>query len=84
MLKFLLDRILPKERCIELPPMDHDCDPVERCEAIIDAVSAGHITPNEAASLTSMAATHARIIDFTEFDDRLRAIEKDLEALKEP
>jgi hypothetical protein len=51
MLKFLLDRILPKERCIELPPMDHDRDPVERCEAIVDAVSAGRITPSESASL---------------------------------
>jgi phosphoketolase len=29
MLKFLLDRILPKERCIELPPTNHDCNPVE-------------------------------------------------------
>src|SRR6476659_2619378 len=46
MLKFLLDRTLPKDRCIELPPMDHDCDPVERCEAILDAVSAARVTPN--------------------------------------
>ena len=41
MLKFLLDEILPKERCIDLPPMDGDCDPVERCEAILEAVCAG-------------------------------------------
>ena len=83
MLKFLLDRILPKERCIELPPMDHDCDPVERCEAIIEAVSAGRITPSEAASLVSMAGSHARIIDLTEVDERLEAIEKKLETLEE-
>jgi hypothetical protein len=83
MLKFLLDRILPKERCIELPPMDHDRDPVERCEAIVDAVSAGRITPSEAASLVSVAESHARIINFTEVDERLQAIEKDLETLKE-
>jgi hypothetical protein len=83
MLKFLLDRILPKERCIELPPMDHDCAPVERCEAIIEAVSAGRITPSEAASLVSMAESHARIIDLTEVDERLEAIEKKLETLEE-
>jgi len=82
MLKFLLDRILPKERCLELPPMDHDCEPVERCEAIIEAVSAGRITPNEAASLVSVAGSHARIIDSTEVDERLQAIEKRLETLK--
>lgn len=83
MLKFLLDRILPKERCIELPLTDHDCDPVERCEAIVEAVSAGRITPNEAASLVNVAGGHARIIDFSEVDERLQAIEKQLEALKE-
>ena len=83
MLKFLLDRTLPKERCIELPPTNEDCDPVERCEAIVEAVSAGRITPNEAASLVNVAGGHARIIDFSEVDERLQAIEKQLEALKE-
>ncbi len=83
MLKFLLDRILPKERCIELPPTDHDCDPVERCEAIVEAVSAGRITPNEAASLVNVAGGHARIIDLSEVDERLQAIEKQLKTLKE-
>jgi hypothetical protein len=83
MLKFLLDRTLPKERCIELPPTNDDCDPVERCEAIVEAVSAGRITPNEAASLVNVAGGHARIIDFSEVDERLQAIEKQLEALKE-
>jgi hypothetical protein len=82
MLKFLLDRILPKERCIELPAPDHDCDPVERCEAIVDAVSAGRITPNEAASLVTVAGGHARIIDLSEVDERLEAIEKQLQTLK--
>ncbi len=82
MLKFLLDRILPKDRCIELPPMDHDCDPVERCEAIVDAVSAGRITPSEAASLVGVAGSHAHVIQFSELDQRLQAIEKDLESLK--
>jgi len=57
-------------------------EPVERCEAIIEAVSAGRITPNEAASLVSVAGSHARIIDFTEVDERLQAIEKRLETLK--
>jgi len=83
MLKFLLDRILPKERCIELQPTNHDCDPVERCEAIVEAVSAGRITPTEAASLANVAGGHARIIELSEVDERLRAIEKQLETLKE-
>jgi hypothetical protein len=79
MLKFLLDRILPKERCIDLPPTNHDGDPVERCEAIVEAVSAGRITPNEAASLANVVGSHARIIDLSEVDERLQAIEKQLQ-----
>jgi hypothetical protein len=60
-----------------------NCDPVERCEAIIDAVYAGSITPNEAASLVGVAGAHARIIDLTDVDERLEAIEKKLERLDE-
>jgi hypothetical protein len=82
MLKFLLDRILPKERCIDLPPMDHDCDPVERCEAILEAACAGRIAPNEAAALGGLVAGYARIIQFTEIDQRLQAIEKGLDTLR--
>src|SRR5262245_42976542 len=40
MLKFLLDRILPKERSVrvELPQLDHGSDTVDALRAIIDAV----------------------------------------------
>lgn len=82
MLKFLLDRILPRERCLELPPMDHDCDPVERCEAILGAACAAHIAPSEAAALGSLVAGYARIIQFAELDQRLQAIDKNLETLR--
>jgi hypothetical protein len=83
MLKFLLDRILPKERCIDLPSMDGGCgDPVERCEAILEAVCAGRIAPNEAGALGSLVAGYARIIQFAELDQRLQAIEKGLETLR--
>ena len=34
--------------------MDGDCDPVERCEAILEAVCAGRIAPNEAGALGSL------------------------------
>ena len=81
MLKFLLDRLLPKERCIELSAND-GCDSVERCEAILEAVCAGRIAPNEAAALVSSVASYARIVDSAEVDERLQAIEKGLQSLK--
>ena len=83
MLKFLLDRIFPKERSVrvDLPVMDRSSDAVIMA-AIIDAVGAGQIAPSEAAALTNLVAAYARILDVTEFAERLENIEKDLRALK--
>ena len=49
MLKFLLDRILPKERSVRvnLPPMDDVSDAVDALGAIIEAVGNEHIAPKE-------------------------------------
>jgi hypothetical protein len=84
MLKFLLDRILPKERSVrvDLPAMDRDSSAVEACGAIIEAVSTGQIAPSEAAALASLVTAHARIIDVAEFGERLENIEKALRAMK--
>ena len=78
MLKFLLDRILPKERSVhfDLPAMDGDFDAVEACGAIIEAVGAGRIAPSEAAALANLVATCVRIIDFADVTERLERIEK--------
>jgi hypothetical protein len=84
MLKFLLDRILPKERSVrvDLPVMDRSSDAVDALAAVIDAVGAGQIAPSEAAALASLVAAYARILDVAEFEERLENIEKDLRALK--
>jgi hypothetical protein len=85
-LKFLLDRILPKERLVrvDLPTISGDFDPVEACGAIVEAVAAGRIAPSEAAALVSLVAAYARVIDVAEFGERLENIEKELRALKKP
>ena len=84
MLKFLLDRILPKERSVrvDLPVMDRSSDAVDALAAVIDAVGAGQIAPSEAVALASLVAAYARILDVAEFEERLENIEKDLRALK--
>jgi hypothetical protein len=83
MLKFLLDRILPKERSVrvDLPAMDRSSDAVDVLAAV-DAVGAGQIAPSEAAALTNLVAAYARILAVAEFEERLDNIEKDLRALK--
>jgi hypothetical protein len=84
MLKFLLDRILPKERSVrvDLPAMDGASDAVDALAAVIDAVRNGQITPGEGAALASLVETYARIIDLADVHERLENIEKDLRGLK--
>ena len=78
MLKFLLDRILPKVRPvrIDLPPIDHASDAVDAVGAIIEAVGTGRIAPNEGLALATLVATYARTINDAKVELRLDDIEK--------
>jgi hypothetical protein len=84
MLKFLLDRIFPRERsvCIDLPAMEHADDAVDALGKIINAVGSGHIAPNEGAHMATLVMTYARAINAHELEFRLDKIENDLGALK--
>ncbi len=84
MLKFLLGRILPKERLVrlELPPADDDFDAVDAMRAILVAAVSGQIPPSEASALANIVAAYARTIDNSELSQRLESLEKDLGALK--
>jgi hypothetical protein len=83
MLKFLLDRILPKERSVhvELPALVGAPDAVEALAALIKAASTGQISPSEAAAQASMVATYARIINVAELEERVEKMEKMLARL---
>ena len=84
MLKFLLDRILPKERSVNvaLPPLEHASDAIDAMGAIIEPVRTGQITANEAAALANLIAAYSRIIDVAELGERLDNIERDFRAFK--
>ena len=84
MLKFLLDRILPKERTVrvELPSLVGSPDAVEVLAALIEAASTGQISPSEAAALASPVAAYARIVNDAELEERLEKIEKMLRETK--
>jgi hypothetical protein len=77
MLRFLLDRILPKERSVlvDLPPMDHASDAVDALGIIIDAVGTGGITPSEGSALASLADAYARTINVADVALRLDNVE---------
>ena len=78
MLRFFLDRILPKERCVHvsLPAMDRASDAVDVLGTIIDAVGTGRITPSEGSALASLVDAYARTINVTDLELRLDNIEK--------
>src|SRR5437763_13643667 len=65
MLKFLLDRLLPKERLIkvDIPRMDFADEAIDAMAAISGAIAEGQITPSEGAALSSMISGYSRAID---------------------
>jgi hypothetical protein len=73
MIKFLLDRILPKERTIplELPHLDYAPDTVDAMAKIVDAVSSGRISPREAADVAQVVSAFTRAIDVTEVQNEV-------------
>ncbi len=85
MLKFLLGRLLPKERLvpIDLPPADGDFDAVDAMGAILVAAVSGQIPPSEASALANIVTGYARTTDVTELRLRLESIENNLRDLKD-
>jgi hypothetical protein len=85
MLNFLLDRILPKERSIQVdvPHMVAASDAVEALRAIIASVSTGQIAPHESLSLASLVGAYARTINVADLEVRLDTLERELGELKD-
>jgi hypothetical protein len=77
MLKFLLSRILPRERAIklDLPAMNFADDAVAVLGAVFDAVTEGRITASEGAALASLIDTYTRAIDMADVVKRLDFLE---------
>ena len=79
-LRLCLDRIVPprKDRpvCFELPAMTESKDAVAASAAIVAAVSAGELTPTEAAELCKVLDSYARTLQAVEFEARLTKLEK--------
>jgi hypothetical protein len=84
MLKFLLGRILPRERIIkiDLPHTIYgDDDPVEALAEIIRSVGEGKISPSEGAALATMMESYRRASEYSELTRRMDELEAQL---KEP
>jgi plasmid replication initiation protein len=83
MLKFLLDRILPRDRTLQLdfPVMEHASDAPDVLAAITEAVRSGRIAPSEASALATVVGTYARVQHVAELQERLELVERRLREL---
>jgi hypothetical protein len=77
MLKFFLERILPRERLIQLdlPEMNFADDAVEALGHIMRAVSEGRISPSEGAALAALINSQTRAIDMADVVKRLDSLQ---------
>jgi len=84
MMKFLLDRILPKERPIqlELPHLGYAHDSVDAMAEIINAVSSGRISPREAADVAQLISAFTRAIDVTDAQFQIDQLKSRLNGLR--
>src|SRR5262245_19770337 len=76
LIKFLLDRILPKERPIQLklPPLDWAHDSIDAMAEIVNAVSSGRITPREAADIAQVLSAFTQAIDVTDTEQEIESL----------
>jgi hypothetical protein len=77
MLKFLLERMVPRERLIklEITAINFADDAVHAMSAIFLEVVEGRITPSEAAALSTMVNASAKAIELEDVTNRLNALE---------
>jgi hypothetical protein len=78
-LRLCLDRIAPARRdrpiTFDLPAIKTAADAAQAASAILAAVSAGHVTPGEAAELGKLVEAFARTLEVAEREDRISRLE---------
>ena len=76
MLKFLLERILPRERLIklDLPRMEFADDAVEALGKVMSDVAEGRMTPSEGAAVAPLINSCARAIDMPDLVKRMDSL----------
>ena len=79
-LKLCLERILPPQRerplAVELPLIKSAAELPHVTSAILAAVGRGELEPSQAAALAAIAATHGRVLELSELEKRIAALEK--------
>jgi hypothetical protein len=86
MIKFLLGRILPRERPVklDLPRMESADDAVEALSKVISDVADGRMTPSEGAVMATLINSCARAIEMADVVKRLDALEAQIKGGRAP
>jgi len=78
-LRLCLDRILPPRKdtavAFDLPTPSSAQEAAEAAQAVLQAVSEGELTPAEASHVMSLVERYARVLELSEFEGRLSALE---------
>jgi len=81
--ELLLARIWPPRRGrsvrIELAPIQSAAGVSEAIAAVVDAMAAGDITPDEAATITGILEVRRKVIETQELADRISRLERKME-----
>jgi hypothetical protein len=76
-LRLVLDRLLPKGRAVRLDlPLRTLADLDQATEAIRGALAEGSVTLDEVATLTGLVEARRRLLETTELERRLAALEQ--------
>lgn len=79
-LRLCLDRLAPARKdspvSIALPVVRNAADAVEASAAVLAAVAAGEITPDEAGRVMALLTAHRSIIEVGDLETRIKALEE--------
>jgi len=79
-LRLCLERLLPPRRdrpiAFDLPIIQSVSDALNASSAVLTACAAGTLSPGEAAEVMGLISTHVRMLEMTDIEARLTALEK--------
>jgi hypothetical protein len=78
-LRLCLDRIAPPRKdapvSVVLPPIKSATDAVAASAALLEALAAGEVTPDEAARIMVLLTAHKSIVEAGDLESRIAALE---------
>lgn len=79
-LRLCLERLLPPRRgrpvAFELPKIKTAADAIHASSLVLTACAAGSLSPGEASEIVNLISSHVRLLEMSEIEARLTALEK--------